>query len=443
MNALLKPNTYYTFSFKRKKYVFLSGSQRILEITNPTLDAYFKICNGEEQKDALPGSTLAQLTNALAAYCTLPQRHQTEQRQKMLTLNVTSGCNMACKYCFATTSAKKKAMPLKVAEQAIRNMLENNPADELFTLYFFGGEPLLHKAFIKDVVAIAKNEIVVKHGKRVSFMVNTNGTLMDDGLLEFFKKEDFAVTVSLDGPKDINDANRVYPDGEGSYEKTTDAIERLKKHHVRFNVRATIDPATSHLPDIVQYFEEAKVPYAYAFTMDFGKESQNVSLSDEKLLKNMDKLLGECTAYLTKKGLNGDYIYSMDFRKSLNMLKNRAIRLQGCSAGRNSLIVDEGGNYYSCQNMLPLENTSVGNVNEGVQDEKLNRLQPEDVTKLEKCDQCWAKFLCGGACMAERHFHGKDSPYLNQKCQLIQLEWKHWMHAFITLENQNLNKLNY
>ena len=277
MNALLKPNTYYTFSFKRKKYVFLSGSQRILEITNPTLDAYFKICNGEEQKDALPGSTLAQLTNALAAYCTLPQRHQTEQRQKMLTLNVTSGCNMACKYCFATTSAKKKAMPLKVAEQAIRNMLENNPADELFTLYFFGGEPLLHKAFIKDVVAIAKNEIVVKHGKRVSFMVNTNGTLMDDGLLEFFKKEDFAVTVSLDGPKDINDANRVYPDGEGSYEKTTDAIERLKKHHVRFNVRATIDPATSHLPDIVQYFEEAKVPYAYAFTMDFGKDKLSIS----------------------------------------------------------------------------------------------------------------------------------------------------------------------
>ena len=156
-------------------------------------------------------------------------------------------------------------------------------------------------------MAIAKNEIVVKHGKRVSFMVNTNGTLMDDGLLEFFKKEDFAVTVSLDGPKDINDANRVYPDGKGSYEKTADAIERLKKHHVRFNVRATIDPATSHLPDIVQYFEEAKVPYAYAFTMDFGK----------------------------------------------------------------------------------------------------------------------------------------DSPYLNQKCQLIQLEWKHWMHAFITLENQTLNKLNY
>lgn len=45
----------------------------------------------------------------------------------------------------------------------------------------------------------------------------------------------------------------------------------------------------------------------------------------------MDKQLGECMNYLTKKGLNGDYIYSMDFRKSLNILKktgNPTARLQ-------------------------------------------------------------------------------------------------------------------
>lgn len=36
-------------------------------------------------------------------------------------------------------------MPLSVARNAIANMLEGNPDSERYTIYFFGGEPLLHK----------------------------------------------------------------------------------------------------------------------------------------------------------------------------------------------------------------------------------------------------------------------------------------------------------
>lgn len=48
MNHLLQPGDFHIFPFDNKKYVFLSGSQQILEISNPTIDAYFDKCTGRK-----------------------------------------------------------------------------------------------------------------------------------------------------------------------------------------------------------------------------------------------------------------------------------------------------------------------------------------------------------------------------------------------------------
>ena len=88
-------------------------------------------------------------------------------KQDMLTLNITHGCNMSCKYCFASTlQDRKSVMSLSVARNAIANMLEGNPDSERYTIYFFGGEPLLHKQFVRDVVEIAKEEIIFRRNKK-------------------------------------------------------------------------------------------------------------------------------------------------------------------------------------------------------------------------------------------------------------------------------------
>ena len=170
MNNLLKQNSFYRFSYENKKYVFFSGSQRILEIGNPLMDAYFTLCTGDETADKISDNEIAQITATLNSLCTPPKHPATEPRQDMLTLNVTHGCNMACKYCFAsTTQDRKEVMSLSVARKAIENMLKTNPASGQYTIYFFGGEPLLHKSFLHEVVAMAKEEIVGKRGKKVIF----------------------------------------------------------------------------------------------------------------------------------------------------------------------------------------------------------------------------------------------------------------------------------
>lgn len=96
MNNLLQQGDFHIFSFDKKKYVFLSGSQQILEISNPTMDAYFKRCAGRDDGNALGDTTIDKVTETLKSLCTVPSACCEKQKQDMLTLNITHGCNMSC-----------------------------------------------------------------------------------------------------------------------------------------------------------------------------------------------------------------------------------------------------------------------------------------------------------------------------------------------------------
>ena len=52
-------------------------------------------------------------------------------------------------------------------------------------------------------------------GKKISFSLTTNGTLITDEMINFLSEENIHLVVSLDGPKEIHDKSRVFADGRG------------------------------------------------------------------------------------------------------------------------------------------------------------------------------------------------------------------------------------
>ena len=52
--------------------------------------------------------------------------------------------------------------------------------------------------------------------------MTTNGTIMNDEILDWIIKNDFLLKVSIDGKKEINDLNRIAKNGEVS-------LNRFKK----------------------------------------------------------------------------------------------------------------------------------------------------------------------------------------------------------------------
>jgi len=87
-----------------------------------------------------------------------------------------------------------------------------------------------------------------KPGQRVSYTIQTNGTRVDDELAAFFKRHDFLVGLSLDGPERLHNAYRVYKDGRGSFLQAMKGYEALVRHAVDVNILCTVHAANAEHP---------------------------------------------------------------------------------------------------------------------------------------------------------------------------------------------------
>lgn len=127
---------------------------------------------------------------------------------KPLILIVTRRCNLRCRYC--DVEKYGISMSEEVAQKATSLYFawvkENKQKNIL--IRFFGGEPLMNFTVIKCVVAYAKR-CAKKEKMNVTFDLTTNGILIDDAVIDFFKKNpEMRVIISLDGDEKTQNLNR-------------------------------------------------------------------------------------------------------------------------------------------------------------------------------------------------------------------------------------------
>ena len=166
-----------------------------------------------------------------------------------LVLSLTERCNLRCTYCYYKVSheARSLVMSDEIMEAAIRLAFERTIAlrQNFLNITFFGGEPLLCMDSIRRGVDYAKSLVVGRFGDafvvgvsaaeksstkfRLRFAVNTNGTLLDDSIIEFMKRERFRVYLSLDGPEAHHNICRRQVDGTGSFKLIEPHIPALRK----------------------------------------------------------------------------------------------------------------------------------------------------------------------------------------------------------------------
>lgn len=138
-------------------------------------------------------------------------------------------------------------MSNEIMEAAIRLAFERTLflGQRFLNITFFGGEPLLCMDSVRRGVEYAKNLVAGRFGDdfvvgvgaaeksstkfRLRFAVNTNGTLLDDSIIEFMKREKFRVYLSLDGPEAHHNICRRQVDGTGSFKLIEPHIPALRK----------------------------------------------------------------------------------------------------------------------------------------------------------------------------------------------------------------------
>ncbi|MCU0284855.1 MAG: radical SAM protein, partial [Acidobacteria bacterium] len=148
----------------------------------------------------------------------------------MITLEVTSRCNLRCMYCIYNEPFKEARdhsptdMSWNVARKSIDLLACNSKkAGELF-ITFYGGEPLLNLKVIKKSVAYARESL---KERPLNFSITTNCTLVDESTSRFLAENNFSILASIDGPKDIHDNYRVDSNGNGSFDRSMRGLKIL------------------------------------------------------------------------------------------------------------------------------------------------------------------------------------------------------------------------
>ena len=132
---------------------------------------------------------------------------------------LTYACNSKCIYCQASSSAdtdEQKVMSITTARR-ICEWIMQSPSPNL-KIEFQGGEPTLEFDTMVFIVEYL-NALNLRYKKCIEFVVCTNLLVLSEQQLQFFKKHNFDISTSLDGPQDVHDKNRTPLHTQSNYER--------------------------------------------------------------------------------------------------------------------------------------------------------------------------------------------------------------------------------
>ena len=147
-----------------------------------------------------------------------------------LVINVSHDCNLRCTYCYADTGAYGSGR-MTLSEPIGREIVDDFFARfaRIGKIQFFGGEPFLNVRGVESLCQYV-TEVCQCQGVPVpAFTAISNGTIVNDRIIDLINRYNLLVTVSLDGSRAVNDSHRVYANGKGSYQRVIENIRRMKE----------------------------------------------------------------------------------------------------------------------------------------------------------------------------------------------------------------------
>lgn len=387
--------------------IFDVNNLSLLEVDPLTYEAFLRRLEGRKMEDVIDEcNRLKKLYKILGKKDLMATKSKPDmpggiQKSVLerLVLNISNDCNLRCKYCYASSGNYGEERTLMKEEVAIKTIdYFYNIYNEINSIQFFGGEPLLNIQVIEALCEyINKKYCANEIDKPPLYAIVTNGTLISPEIFQVLSKYDIKVTVSIDGPQLIHDHLR----GEGTFEEIIRNIQYLKDNGIEVGIECTF--TNYHLindidvTDLMEFFYEqlglhvTHIPFVAAINDD------TLQISTEALVKSYS----EATRFALESLNNDNYkVDSYTLRLLRAIAFKKAIEVY-CPAGVNTLSVSAKGDIYPCFMFTGNDEFLIGNVLENKTDSsKLfavsNMLKKINKWSDPKCGTCWAKSLCFG-----------------------------------------------
>ncbi len=321
-------------------------------------------------------------------------------------------CNLDCKYCYFL---KKEAlypesdlrMSDDILESYTRQYIEAQRVPEV-TFAWQGGEPtLMGLEFFEKAVAFQKKYRTP--GIKIINALQTNGTTLDDDWCAFFKKNDFLIGLSLDGPQPLHDKYRVDKGNQGSFDRVMKGLEHLKKHQVEFNILTTVHAGNVEYPLDVYHFLCDEVGAQFIqFIPIVERKNETGHQEGYKVTKRSvtGKGYGQFLIAVFDEWVRRDVgqVFVQIFDVALGAWYGQRAGLcifeETCGL---ALAMEHNGDLYSCDHYVEpryfLGNIDEENLIDLVADEKQVEFGSAKRDTLPRyCRECEVRFICNGGC---------------------------------------------
>lgn len=329
-----------------------------------------------------------------------------ERYPNSLLLKLTGACNFECTYCYDYDRERWKArlQPDRVRE-TVAFLLSKI---ERLSLVFHGGEPLLRFALMKRIVTEAIE--VAGDRSRLSFAMQTNGSLFNDEVVSFLEEHNFSVGISLDGFNEQSNGLRVLHDGRGSTEGVMRLLGRYSdfvRHRCGF-LAVVSRTSAPHLPDFALWLQAQRISGLTVSFLDLvgrGQDMAREKLTPEEAVELYRTLI----SMVRRREIDALALRSLISRiHNLFTFQPRDFCHKGpCAAAGDFLVLDAEGGFRSCDCIYDPYFELAG------RDEPVEKIvdHPQRLAIIERhswlrergadCQSCALFGLCGGTCVAK------------------------------------------
>lgn len=360
-------------------------------------------------------------------------------------------CNMNCKYCFYNDIASRREnystglMSDETIEKIILSACEYIQ-DGVCSVLFQGGEPTLAGLdFYKKVIMLQKKYSTTNN--KFYNSIQTNGYNIDETWAKFFHENDFLVGLSLDGPSELHNQNRIDKNNGSTFNKVLNTVRLFNKYDVKYNVLCVVTGKNARSAEkIYNFYKKNNFRYLQFIScldpLEEERGLENYHLSSDEygnfLLKIFDLWFEDF--------LKGNYI---SIRHIDNLISSLAgYRTEACNmTGHCSIqnVIESDGSVYPCD-FYCTDKWLLGNIKTD-SFEKLNNCNKskefinESLEIPPKCKDCNFFTICRNGCKRERIYaDGKygENFYCNAYQNFYQKRSHEIMHA-VNIIRRNAN----
>ena len=350
---------------------------------------------------------------------------------KTVIFRPTNECNLACKYCYDLSNHDDDIRNIR--RNATKHFIKNQEmlVDGIHFLHenerrkiiiFHGGEPLLIDPETLDNFC--------SRFKNVNFHIQTNGTLINQDVIDLFKKYDFRVGISLDGCNELQNSYRVFKNQSSTFPMVMDKMKLLREQKVHFGAIMSI--SKKHIGSAEELYQFlGKNHLNINLRRVFANDHFSDTMSDEEYVNFFNQLFDiwyddqECL---------------VETRQVTDLASELETILKGehpqyCSASDDCfnryISLDVDGELYACNRLYGIKDFYYGNVT-SITKEELRRKQRVLLEKRngniqKECCNCDRLQQCNGGCPAEAYdiYHDFTKPNCDYKVkQLVRTHIK-------------------